>query len=506
MVEKIKPGDPSPIKANSLIHIESVVQSTTGTNLLNPANRLDTSNLGGRQVKVEGLVKDWDQGDGNPVFSFKRGSTTLANIIGILDRTINDDDDAIFVVRYSPVQDSPNGQIDIKMTMTGRNGVSNVSFYVKNNPDEPTQENCTPSPCPIIGGGNGGGTSSMLQDANLMFFYDITFDDGSSNAKLLETKFPIELSSLDITDATGLGDSSGTKAIKNVELTLLLAFPDEQTLSEFSTTSSNVEFETVLNIGGTKVSLPDKPQQGFGATSSKCIRSNGETTCANTTLPLGKTILSASTIEQKVDQNSNADQVDVTITVSSKGKFFVRDEQSIQFEGDAEGASFTWHVTYFANGITPEGTVSEPEECPEGSTARAVSGGGFTCTDDSTGNDVTPEPEVQIQCDFGFEFLNDICQALTGSEDPEEMEEMDDGEGEITPKEDDPDPEGNTVIGCIVFGVDVCAQAIGGVSFEGGVLEFDDTLIFIVIALLVIGGIVAFATRQSRFSPVPSRF
>ena len=568
-IEKIKAPTPDPIKRNSLIHIEEVSRTIDGKSLIDARNKLDTSEASGRQIKIIGLVRDWDSSEGNPIVTIKFGSKSLINIKMLLDDLINDKEDAIFKALYSVDRNSPEGQYDITMILNGRSGTSNIKFWVDNgmklpppNPNGITPVLMTDQP-------------TDLKDSAIFFFYVIKFNEsctqsvvGTQLVTTCDTETPIS----DLTTkgfnllplqsiTTNLVTSKQNEPISSITLTPIFSVLggsqtcgsgpqaikdcDADKLSKLQVISSDIKFQ--ISAGGK--SLPERGKGVFVPSGALC---GANANNCRVGIKLGETIISAGAIEGKLAGKDGQLKVEWT------GTFQVKDSASGEvFTGKAQGATFTLPINSgtggggngeeeCSNGIASEGFVCRIEDCPAGTSAKAVTPKQFRCIDDTTGDDVCVdddgnEIECPKECDTGSELLDGICEAIGGGGEnkqcPDNYEDVNGtcilvvdgsggtgGENECTQGlervdgvcieivEDDGNGgnnggAGGTVItGCTIFGTDVCAFAISAVSLEDGVLEFDDNLIFIVIGLLVIGGIIAFATRQSRFSPVPSRF
>jgi len=131
-VNKIAPTTTTPLLTNELIEINSIVRSTDLLRLDSGINKLDTSNIQGRQVKVTGTIRTWDQAQGNPTIKITFGGATVRQGTMTFDHTENENRNGVFVFLHQFEQNTVEGEYKFLMEKAGRTTTSTRTIIIQN--------------------------------------------------------------------------------------------------------------------------------------------------------------------------------------------------------------------------------------------------------------------------------------------------------------------------------------------------------------------------------------
>lgn len=372
-VEKIITPTPAPNKANSLIVIEKVTQTSTGKDLTSGSTKIDTSVLSGRQIRVESTVRDWAISEGNPTITIRTPSGTNQKILMSLDQRINSNADAIFVLLYVVPRDSLEGQYRLTMTLDGRTNPSVRSFWVDNADTIPTGTNggggTTPAPTPISME-----TETLKQGtAKIRIAYVHQYKpravDGRTTTDTVQglTESPSIVNTiltplpLDLTNNIKVDNACApqqencsdivTRPIDTIKLFPQLFFNSKEDADKFPRAfSSDITAKRFIVFNGKSVDLPDRNAIGFSSQIRPCDQTlfdrNG---CP---LSLGEILTRASEIEQVARNNNIQPNSVIQYNVILDGKFVIQDSNNNKYEGSTRGATYIWNLNFG----TPDGT------------------------------------------------------------------------------------------------------------------------------------------------------
>jgi len=525
-------GDGNANNQNLAMEITNIVKTIDSTVLIDNSITLDTTPNQGRQITVTGKMTGWIEDEGVPTVTISSANTQPVIIFMQFDRLIGEDGQ--FIARYTLPQDSNEGIYTAKMDHFIRSTSSTANFTVENSgesDDDITQVDGTEP-----------GTDSFSVDVCLN--WKSTFKNAGEKAGLIcDGIFDSQLQPLSFVN--NLGGVETSSILNSLQVSPLVTFATDEELSKFSTNTSNLKYDVKLELLDQTLTLPQRSNTGFAQTSSVCITSTTNqgtsTECANTGLPLGTTIVSASSLEALIEtlpgfENIPEDQFhDAKITISVSGDFSLRHEDGRVLNGLTQGANFVWETNYLktSSGSTENIETQGDDDNNDGPCVGLpileaiqcnLGGGGGEIPesgDDESGEDECGTATILSVEEFNNGFItqcNDgsiTCKFLINGEiftgfDSETCEVL--SQGAPDPTDNNPDGDGgfgggsgsgDTGIGGICSGtLSQCASALtdglNSTAIDLTGFGLTDSIIILIILLIAIGVIAKLIQRRRR--------
>lgn len=380
---------------------------------ISDTNPLDTNKSTGRQLEITGTVRKWLDSEGLPEIKILEPSgLQLVKFTMLFDG--KEGDDGKFVGYFSMPYQTENGRYTVVMTHPTRfqgdfatPQESKMTFIVENS--ETTQSTDFGDSQTGDSGGSGDDSettpTSSTPDSffgRVILAWTSVYTDGSSQSGIVgeDKGFSNELS---LSLANRVDDNN--KVLKSVQVTPVLQFEDDETTSMFTIETSDVVFDTKIQIGTETVTLDRRNAQLFQPTKALCVDEATGTTCANEGFSLGSVIISSDAVENKIENTNTFNSLPqggtagTKIVIDISGEFTARNNDDGKARSGAlTGSQFIWETTYIKGVLGQQVTTNTDED---GNTTTT------TTSDDESSSSENPEKELEENTDNTCKFRED---------------------------------------------------------------------------------------------------